>query len=111
MKLLSKLSILLLIINVLEAKLFINPYPKLESHKGNADDFEGDGDPLFITPLLEQGKNVKEIQKMAAIDLVDLKDFPGYSGFLTVNKTTGSNMFFWFFPAATKPEESPVVLW
>lgn len=110
-----KLTIILLcasLIGLCSAKLFINPYPKLQSHVGNAEDFEGDdGEPLFITPLLEGGKDVKEIQKMAAIDLPDLKDFPGYSGFLTVNKTTNSNMFFWYFPAQSQSETAPVLLW
>lgn len=99
-----------LIISDATAKLFVNPYPKLESHSGNSDEF-GDDDVLFITPYLESGKDVKEIQKMAAIDHPDLKDFPGFSGYLTVNKTTNSNMFFWYFPAAQQPESSPVVLW
>lgn len=110
-----KLPIILLfsvLITISSAKFFVNPYPRFESHSGVEGDFEGDDDgPLFITPFLENGKDVKEIQKMAAIDLEDLKAFPGYSGFLTVNKTTNSNMFFWYFPAVAQSESSPVVLW
>ncbi|KAI2545335.1 carboxypeptidase vitellogenic like, partial [Homo sapiens] len=34
-----------------------------------------------------------------------------YAGFLTVNKTYNSNLFFWFFPAQIQPEDAPVVLW
>ncbi|KAF7237727.1 putative serine carboxypeptidase CPVL [Varanus komodoensis] len=34
-----------------------------------------------------------------------------YSGYLTVNKTHNSNMFFWFFPAHVNPENAPVLLW
>lgn len=106
------ITLCLFLISYSSAKLFINPYPKLESHRGNPEDFTADEDePLFITPLLENGKDVKEIQKMAAIDLPDLKGFPGYSGFITVNKTTNSNMFFWYFPAASQPDTSPLVLW
>ncbi|CRK97539.1 CLUMA_CG010927, isoform A [Clunio marinus] len=92
------------------AKLFINPYPSFKSHQVSSSEFDDDG-ALFITPLLESGKKVEEIQKMAAIDLPDLKDFPGYSGFITVNKTTNSNMFFWYFPAASDSANAPVVLW
>lgn len=106
------ISLCLSLISFSSAKLFINPYPRLESHAGfPAEDFAGSDGPLLITPLLESGKDVKEIQKMAAIDLPDLKDFPGFSGFITVNKTTNSNMFFWYFPAASQSESSPVVLW
>lgn len=34
-----------------------------------------------------------------------------YAGYLTVNKTYNSNMFFWFFPAQMDPENAPVILW
>ncbi|KAL1768238.1 putative serine carboxypeptidase CPVL isoform X1, partial [Sigmodon hispidus] len=42
--------------------------------------------------------------------------FPGmklksYAGYITVNKTFNSNLFFWFFPARVQPEDAPVVLW
>jgi vitellogenic carboxypeptidase-like protein len=99
------------VISASSAKLFLNPYPQFETHSGINADFSNDDGPLLITPLLKSGKDVKEIQKMAAIDLADLKDFPGYSGFITVNETTNANMFFWYFPAAAQSETAPVVLW
>jgi vitellogenic carboxypeptidase-like protein len=34
-----------------------------------------------------------------------------YSGFLTVNKTHNSSLFFWFFPSENKAAESPLILW
>lgn len=109
-----KLVFLLLfvaLISASSAKFFLNPYPRFETHSGQGD-FSGDDDgPLFITPFLKNGKNVEDIQKMAAIDHQDLKDFPGYSGFITVNESTNANMFFWFFPAAAQAETAPVVLW
>lgn len=104
-------SVFVALISVAAAKLFVNPYPNLESHRGDPEDFTADDGPLFVTKYLEDGKDVKEIQKMAAIELDDLKAFPGYSGFFTVNKTTNSNMFFWYFPAAAQPETAPVTLW
>lgn len=99
-------------IHLCAAKLFINPYPKFETHNGNnPEEFTAD-DALFITPLLESGKNVKEIQRMALVDGVDeLKSFPGYSGFFTVNKTYNSNLFFWYFPAQVDAANAPVLLW
>lgn len=101
------------LISVAAAKLFINPYPSLESHVGNIlleDDVEDDG-VLYITKFLKAGKDVKEIQKMAFIDHPDLKAFPGYSGFITVNESTNSNMFFWYFPAQHNPDTAPLTLW
>jgi vitellogenic carboxypeptidase-like protein len=101
------------LISVATAKLFLNPYPSFESHRGTIlfdDDVEDDG-VLYITKYLKAGKDVKEIQKMAFIDHPELKAFPGYSGFFTVNETTNSNMFFWYFPAQHNPESAPVTLW
>ncbi|XP_043922753.1 probable serine carboxypeptidase CPVL [Protopterus annectens] len=72
---------------------------------------EGDpGSPLFLTPYLKAG----EIEKARELSLVG--PLPGdnvksYSGYLTVNETCNSNLFFWFFPAQTKPETAPVLLW
>lgn len=111
MKLIILLSIALLI-NLCSAKLFINPYPRFPTHNGaNPEEMSAD-DVLFITPLLESGKDVKEIQKMASTDGVDeLKSFPGYSGFFTVNKTFNSNLFFWYFPAQNDPANAPLLLW
>lgn len=110
-----KMKFVLLIalsVHLCAAKFFINPYPKFETHNGNnPEEFTAD-DALFITPLLESGKNVKEIQRMAMVDGVDeLKPFPGYSGFFTVNKTYNSNLFFWYFPAQVDPANAPVLLW
>ncbi|KAG5667966.1 hypothetical protein PVAND_015925 [Polypedilum vanderplanki] len=101
---------LLFLINSAFAKIFLNPYPNFETHSGDNEEVTAD-DALFITPLLESGKDVKEIQKMASIKFDNLTDYPGYSGFFTVNKTYNSNMFFWFFPAQNDPLNSPVLLW
>ncbi|XP_032903296.1 probable serine carboxypeptidase CPVL [Amblyraja radiata] len=68
------------------------------------------GKPLFLTPYLESG----QIEKARELSLVGPLDGPrvkSYSGYLTVNKTHNSNLFFWFFPAQTRPENVPVLLW
>ena len=62
-----------------------------------------DSDALFLTPYIEKGQ-IDEAQKAALITNYPGGDFvvnqlKSYSGFITVNKTTDSNMFFWFFPA------------
>ncbi|XP_048413459.1 probable serine carboxypeptidase CPVL isoform X2 [Stegostoma tigrinum] len=68
------------------------------------------GKPLFLTPYLESG----EIEKARELSLVGPLEGPvvkSYSGFLTVNKTYNSSLFFWFFPAQTLPQSAPVLLW
>ncbi|XP_065287705.1 probable serine carboxypeptidase CPVL isoform X1 [Dermacentor albipictus] len=69
------------------------------------------GDPLFLTPLIEAGQLEKARNLSRVGSLGAVPDFPGYSGFLTVNKQYGNNLFFWFFPAKENPEKAPVVLW
>lgn len=74
-------------------------------------DYFGAGQPLFLTPLIDK----KELDKARAQSRVGylgfVKDVPSYSGFLTVNPNTGSNIFFWFFPAMENPETAPVLMW
>eukprot|EP00058_Branchiostoma_floridae_P000393 XP_002585881.1 hypothetical protein BRAFLDRAFT_110967 [Branchiostoma floridae] len=55
------------------------------------------GDPLYLTPYLEQGM----AQKAKTLSEVHLPgtSVKSYSGYLTVNKAYNSNLFFWFFPA------------
>lgn len=100
----------LISLNLCSGKLFVNPYPKFQTHSGKSDEFT-DSDILYITPHLKAGEDVTKIQKMALVTLDELKEFPGYSGFITVNETFNSNMFFWFFPAQVDPANAPVVLW
>ncbi|CAG7725525.1 unnamed protein product, partial [Allacma fusca] len=39
------------------------------------------------------------------------KDLKSYSGFFTIDESTNSNLFFWFFPAQENPDKAPVILW
>ena len=48
---------------------------------------------------------------MSRVVLAEAKDIVSYSGFMTVNKAFNSNLFFWYFPAAFKPEKAPLLLW
>ncbi|CAF1253542.1 unnamed protein product [Rotaria sordida] len=68
------------------------------------------GEPLFLTPYLEQGK-IEEARQLSSVELPPYKQ-QSFSGYLTVNKQYNSNMFFWFFPAqnGNKPD-TPVMLW
>ncbi|XP_063831658.1 vitellogenic carboxypeptidase-like [Ostrinia nubilalis] len=71
---------------------------------------EEDG-PLILTPLIEKG----EIDKARSLSTVDPTLFTGiksHSGFITVNKTAASHLFFWYFPVEEKKlEETPLVIW
>ena len=56
------------------------------------------GEKLYLTPYIENGF-IEEGQKLARVEnLTDQVE--SYSGYLTVNSEIGSNLFFWFFPAA-----------
>jgi len=81
----------------------LNPTPKVHSH-------EEVGEPLYITPLLEEGK-IKEAQQASAVKLAEASQIQSHAGLITVNKIFNSNMFFWYFPAEYDQEKAPVVLW
>ncbi|XP_072144221.1 probable serine carboxypeptidase CPVL [Dermacentor andersoni] len=57
------------------------------------------GEPLFLTPLIESGKYQEALHKSRVGKIGSIPNVLSYSGFITVNKDLGSNLFFWFFPA------------
>ncbi|XP_063220976.1 venom serine carboxypeptidase-like [Bacillus rossius redtenbacheri] len=66
---------------------------------------------LLLTEYLEAGK-VEEAQLLSRVNGSAFpEDIPSYSGFFTVDKSNGSNTFFWFFPAEHDYKNAPVVLW
>ncbi|XP_054419915.1 probable serine carboxypeptidase CPVL [Pteronotus mesoamericanus] len=72
---------------------------------------QGDaGPPLLLTPYIEAG-NVKEARRLSAMTHLQGQHSVSYSGFLTVNKTYNSNIYFWFTPALVESSTAPVVLW
>ncbi|XP_047704987.1 probable serine carboxypeptidase CPVL isoform X2 [Prionailurus viverrinus] len=73
-------------------------------HKGNV------GEPLFLTPYIEAGK-LEEAKKQSLVPPFPASNVKSYAGYITVNKTYNSNIFFWFFPAQVQPMAAPVVLW
>lgn len=68
------------------------------------------GEPLFLTPYIESG-NIEQARNLSRVDLTPEYKYPSYSGYLTVNKTHNSNLFFWFFPAQNGDASSPFVVW
>nr|AYV88994.1 serine carboxypeptidase CPVL [Tetranychus truncatus] len=63
---------------------------------------------LLLTPLIKAGR-IAEARSSARVVLPNAPQVESYSGYLTVNKETGSNLFFWFFPS--KNSSVPVALW
>lgn len=68
------------------------------------------GQPLFLTPYIESGR-IEEGRQLSLVGPLPGVNVKSYSGYLTVNKTHNSNLFFWFFPAEVQPENAPVLLW
>ncbi|KAI1305189.1 putative serine carboxypeptidase CPVL [Halotydeus destructor] len=67
------------------------------------------GDRLFLTPYIEAGQ-LDVARKLATVgQLPNAPEVLSYSGYLTVNKTDNSNLFFWFFPNQLKT--APILLW
>ncbi|XP_072387510.1 venom serine carboxypeptidase-like [Diabrotica undecimpunctata] len=85
---------------------FPNFYPKLAVEPITDDP----GVPLILTPFIEQNK-IAEAVAAAKVYFNGFKKIESYSGYFTVDKIFGSNLFFWFFPAANNYENAPVVLW
>ncbi|XP_044776034.1 probable serine carboxypeptidase CPVL isoform X1 [Neomonachus schauinslandi] len=73
-------------------------------HKGDV------GEPLFLTPYIEAGK-FEEGKRKSMVPLFPGSNVKSYAGYLTVNETYNSNLFFWFFPAQVDPTAAPVALW
>ncbi|XP_064410934.1 probable serine carboxypeptidase CPVL isoform X2 [Latimeria chalumnae] len=68
------------------------------------------GKPLFLTPYLKAGE-VEKARELSLVGPLPGANVKSYSGYLTVNETHNSNLFFWFFPAQVQPESAPVLLW
>lgn len=92
---------------VTEARLFTNPYPKVEEFHDAGDP----GQPVFLTPLI-RANQIRDAQSAAFVNDSEILQFAeSYAGYLTVNETYDSNLFFWYFKAKVNPESAPLVLW
>ncbi|XP_012229989.1 venom serine carboxypeptidase [Linepithema humile] len=102
------LSTLLFILSHESANGFMKIYPQLKGFPLAEE--TNPGAPLFLTPLIENGK-IEEARVKAIVSHEEMYDVSSYAGYLTVNKEYNSNLFFWFFPAMYNPKNAPVVLW
>ncbi|CAF1234212.1 unnamed protein product [Adineta steineri] len=68
------------------------------------------GQPLFLTPYIESGQ-IDQARNLSRVNLQPDYSYPSYSGYLTVNKTHQSNLFFWFFPSQDGNTSAPLLVW
>ncbi|XP_057669453.1 venom serine carboxypeptidase-like [Diorhabda carinulata] len=85
---------------------FINVYPKIPTEEITDDP----GVPLILTPFIEQNR-IQDALLASTVYFNGFKKTKSYSGYLTVDKTFNSNLFFWFFPALNDYSNAPVILW
>jgi vitellogenic carboxypeptidase-like protein len=64
---------------------------------------------LFLTPYIEAGDIAKARELSQVKPLAGSS--PSYSGFLNVNKTVESHVFFWLFPAKTGSQDKKTIIW
>lgn len=73
--------------------------------------YADNGTALILTPYIKEGR-IAEARNASRVDSKLFLDFESYSGFLTVNETLRSHLFFWYFPVPEKPvNETPWILW
>ncbi|XP_077495029.1 putative serine carboxypeptidase CPVL [Amblyomma americanum] len=71
-----------------------------------------DPGPLFLTPLIE-ACNFTEAKNRSNVTLFKEAGINAnaHSGYITVNKTANSNLFFLFIEAEDQPSTAPLMLW
>lgn len=85
---------------------FINPYPRYKLFQDDGDV----GDALYLTPFIEQNR-ISEAKQLSKVQHPQLDFVNSHTGYLTVNKTYNSNLFFWFIEAHVDWKNAPLVLW
>lgn len=68
------------------------------------------GKPLFLTPYIEAGQ-IDLAQQLSKVGPLNGTSVVSFAGFLTVNKTYNSNLYFWFFPSLSQGPKDPILLW
>eukprot|EP00960_Hanusia_phi_P043564 756123-Hanusia_phi.AAC.1 len=61
-----------------------------------------------LTGMLEHGARAKRLREVSAVHLGNITS---YTGFFTVDALSGSNMFFWYFPALSGNADAPLLIW
>lgn len=101
--------LLLVLHDMVSVNVFLQMYPKSTAFSDSGDP----GQPLHLTPYLEDGK-IEEARNLARVDFPGFPKIKSYAGFFTVDKKYNSNQFFWYFPAENEQTEvlkSAVYIW
>jgi vitellogenic carboxypeptidase-like protein len=70
-----------------------------------------DDEPLYLSPMIRDGR-IDEARAACKVNLNNITAAAdSCAGYLTVDEAHDSNLFFWFFPAASGNPDAPVVLW
>ncbi|XP_061707597.1 venom serine carboxypeptidase-like [Cydia pomonella] len=66
---------------------------------------------LMLSPFIKQNR-LQEARNASLVNSTLFLNITSYAGFLTVDSSSNSNMFFWYFPVAGKPvNETPWIIW
>lgn len=69
------------------------------------------GTALILTHYLKKNRTF-EARNASRVNPEIFMGIESYSGFITVNETYNSNIFFWYFPVEKKPvNETPWLIW
>ena len=94
--------------NVISAFLYDPSLPFIE-RKSSLGNKEAEK-PLFLTPIINAGKLNEARNRSRVVPLLD--NIESYTGFLTVNKSAGSHLFFWYVPkTGIHNATAPLILW
>ena len=97
--------------NVSDNSLDANITVTSSNESSEPEDRVDNGTALILTPLIQEGR-AREAKRASRVDSKNFLGFKSYSGFLTVNETYNSNLFFWYFPVLNKPvNASPWIIW
>lgn len=69
-----------------------------------------DGDGLFLTPLIKKNETEKA-RNESRVPLFENFGVDAFSGFITINETTKSNLFFLLVVAKGNKSDAPLLLW
>lgn len=66
--------------------------------------------PLFLTPLIEKNET-ERARRLSMVTVFDDFGIEAHSGYITVQRTFGSNLFFLLTKTKNSPENAPLILW
>lgn len=72
---------------------------------------KGIGPALILTPYLKDNRTL-EARNACRVNPERFMGLESYSGYITVNETYNSNIFFWYFPVEKRPiNKTPWIIW